>query len=111
MLAQRTEGNLIHAVEIDEAAYSQASANMKRSPWSDRLEAFNDSIQDYSFVTEQRYDLIISKSTLFSGGTFSTNEARNNVRHTIKLPNGDLLNAARKLLTKEGAFFASSYPL
>ena len=104
MLAQRTKKSVIHAVEIDEAAYDQAAKNMELSPWSKRLEAFRCSIQDYSMVADHRYDLIVSNPPFFSGGTFSANEDRNNVRHTVKLPNGDLLMAARKLLNKNGRF-------
>jgi len=55
-------------------------------------------------VTDHRYDLIVSNPPFFSGGTFSANEDRNSVRHTVKLPNGDLLMAARKLLNKDGRF-------
>jgi len=104
MLAQRTKESVIHAVEIDEAAYLQAAGNMALSPWKKRLEAFCCSIQDYSMVTDHRYDLVVSNPPFFSGGTFSANEDRNNVRHTVKLPNGDLLMAARKLLKKNGRF-------
>ncbi len=104
MCAQRNEEAVIDAVEIDEAACEQANQNMQNSPWADRLHTVHRAIQDYAAIASQGYDLIVSNPPFFSGGTFSTNENRNNVRHTVKLPNGDLLMAARKLLNKEGRF-------
>ena len=104
MLAQRTQNAQIFAVEIDEAACSQASENMAASPWSDRLHAINVPIQEYEKSANQDFDLIVSNPPFFSGGTFSNHENRNNVRHTIKMPHGDLLGAVRTLLAPHGRF-------
>lgn len=104
MLAQRTENARIDAVEIDPEACSQAQYNIQKSPWPDRLRAINDAIQLYAETCDKSYDLIVSNPPFFSGGTFSDLQNRNLVRHTIKLPNGDLLSAARKLLTEKGKF-------
>ncbi len=104
MIAQRSPIALIDAVEIDPDACQQASKNMQASPWSDRVNAIEDAIQNYSKNTTKKYDLIVSNPPFFSGGTFSNSENRNLVRHTVKLPNGDLLAAARSLLTENGKF-------
>ncbi len=104
MLAQRTKKAMIDGVEINEEAFQQATENMKSSPWSDRLNAIGDAIQHYAKSTTKQYDLIVSNPPFFSGGTFSHIEYRNEVRHTIKLPNGDLLSAARGLLAESGKF-------
>jgi len=104
MLAQRTENALIHAVEIDREAHQQASENMGRTPWADRLRAFNISIQEFAKKDTSRYDLIVSNPPFFSGGTFSSSQDKTSVRHTVKLPHGDLLSAARSLLADQGKF-------
>lgn len=105
MLAQRASEATVHGVEIDEASYTQAALNMGASPYADRLKAIHCSIQDYAADEKApSYDLIVSNPPFFTGGTFSNNENRNNIRHTVKLPNGDLLHAVRKLLTEEGRF-------
>lgn len=104
MLAQRSPDALVHAVEIDANACTQASENFSASPWSDRLTAFNDSIQDYAAFSRTSYDLIVSNPPFFTGGTLSINQDRSEVRHTIKLPTGDLLASARKLLKPTGKF-------
>ena len=59
---------------------------------------------DQRYLTRETYDLVISNPPFFSGGVFSENEARTEVRHTTKLPHGDLLIAARTLLNKSGRF-------
>lgn len=104
MLGQRSESAEIHAVEIDKAACEQAKGNMAAVPWNNRLHAFEIPIQDYVKTTTQQYDLIVSNPPFFSGGTFSNNQDRNSVRHTIKLPHGDLLSAVRSLLKPDGKF-------
>jgi len=104
MLAQRNPLIKVHAVEIDPASCQQASGNFSASPWADRLELFAASIQDFADQSDQRYDLIVSNPPFFSGGTFSSTADRQLVRHTIKLPHGDLLAAVQKVLAPEGMF-------
>jgi tRNA1Val (adenine37-N6)-methyltransferase len=107
MLAQRSrnrEGVKIHAVEIDEAAAEQARDNFKEAPFSERLAVFPLSIQDFARKSTTKYDLIVSNPPFFTGGTLNSNGDKTNVRHTVKLPHSDLLNATRSLLTKTGRF-------
>ncbi len=104
ILAQRTEQSNIHAVEIHPESSQQAAENMEASPWGDRLQVFNESIQDFAKGRRQEYDLIVSNPPFFSGGTFSNRQDRTNVRHTTKLPHGDLLSCARNLLAPGGRF-------
>lgn len=104
MLAQRTKNAEIHGVEIDEASYLQTEENFSNSPWKERMRVFNMPIQEFAEATEQRYDLIVSNPPFFTGGTLSNNSNKQSVRHTIKLPHGDLLQSVRKLLVKKGKF-------
>ena len=104
MLAQRNEKANVVAVEINETASQQAAENMLASPWSNRLSVINDSIQNYAKSTADQFDLIVSNPPFFTGGTFSDETDRNVVRHTVKLPNGDLLAAVRGLLAEDGKF-------
>ncbi len=112
MLAQRCEEGLIHAVEVEESAYQQAKENMERAPWAERLQAHLGAIQDFELPTgvADGFDLIVSNPPFFSGGTFSFNQDRNSVRHTVKLPHNDLLRAVRRLLNQSGRF-ATILPL
>lgn len=103
MLAQRSNAK-VYGLEINESAYEQTVSNFQACPWNENLNAIHDSVQDFSRFTRESYDLIVSNPPFFSGGTFSGNQDRNDVRHTVKLPNGDLLMAARKMLSKNGRF-------
>jgi tRNA1Val (adenine37-N6)-methyltransferase len=107
MLAQRsqnTEGVKIHAVEIDAMAAEQAQVNFKAAPFAERLAVFPLSIQDFAQKSTHKYDLIVSNPPFFTGGTLNSNGDKTNVRHTVKLPHGDLLSATRSLLAKGGRF-------
>lgn len=111
MLAQKTaskplitEGCSIHAVEIDEVAVEQARENTANSPFASILTVYHDSIQNFAKLQTHKYDLVVSNPPFFTGGTLSSNGDKTNVRHTVKLPHGDLLNATRELLHKNGRF-------
>lgn len=104
MLAQRTAAPEIIGVEIDAASCAQAAANMAAAPWAERLQAIHAPIQDYSRTERRPFDLIVSNPPFFSGGTFSNNQDRTSVRHTVKLPHGDLLHAVQRLLHAKGRF-------
>ena len=95
---------VVHAVEIDDAAVEQARENMENSPFASRLAVFHDSIQEFAKNKALQYDLIVSNPPFFTGGTLSSSGDKTNVRHTVKLPHGDLLNATRELLNKTGRF-------
>ena len=101
MLGQRgTELTNITGVEIDEASFYQAKENINLAPWREKLSVVHQSIQDFSMEVEEQFDLIISNPPFFTGGTLSESQAKNNVRHTVKLPHSDLLRAVKKLLSK-----------
>lgn len=104
MLAQRATEAKVSGIEIDEAACTQAQQNMDASPYADRLTAELSPIQDFAKLSREEFDLIVSNPPFFSGGTFSENQDRNSVRHTVKLSHGDLLMAVQKLLSKTGKF-------
>lgn len=111
MLGQRNTNAIIHGVEIDKLSFEQTQENMSKCPWADRLRAFHTSVQDFANLSAARhearkgpYDLIVSNPPFFSGGTFSFKQDRNSVRHTVKLPHGDLLSAVRTLLSEKGRF-------
>lgn len=105
MLAQRnTDISSIVGVEIDEASYYEAKENFEHCPWASCLTVVHQSIQDYTNEASQGFDLIVSNPPFFTGGTLSDSQSKNEVRHTVKLPHGELLRSVKSLLNPEGNF-------
>ena len=66
MLAQRSAAQQIDALEIDEAAYEQATDNFENSPWNDRLFCFHAGLDEFIEEPEDEYDLIVSNPPFYS---------------------------------------------
>lgn len=89
----------IDAVEIDEASYKQACENVERSPWTDQIHLFyHQSMQKYSEVCQQRYDLIVSNPPYFANAYESSQPLRSRARHSDLLQPAELFSAAAHLL-------------
>lgn len=104
MIAQRNTSAKITGIDIDETSCVEATENVNNSIFNNRVRILHSSIQDFAIKADQKFDLIVSNPPFFTGGTFSANENKANVRHTIKLPHGDLLHAVTNLLSVSGNF-------
>lgn len=102
MLAQRSKTALIDAVEIEQEAFSQTLENIANSKWTNRITAFNSSIQDYT--PNKKYDVIVSNPPFFINSTKAPNTERNTARHTDDLSFEDLISTVYRLLNPEGIF-------
>ena len=103
MMAQKS-GAIIDAVELDEGAVLEATENFERSPWSSRLACFGISLQLFAFLTDHRYDLIISNPPFFSDSLKSAERRKNLARHNLTLTMEELLTTVQSLLKKGGRF-------
>lgn len=103
MLAQRCAAR-ITAVEIHPASAALARANFAASPWANRLELVESSIQEFAGQTAVRFDLIVSNPPFFPKPPFrpmprgawdgTTHHCRRNiavVRQTTADRNGAIL--------------------
>ena len=104
MLAQRSQADLIDALEIDDAAYEQCVDNFENSPWSDRLFCYHASLAVFTEEIEDQYDLIISNPPFYSENYKAQNEQRDLARHTDAMPFEHLFESASKLLSEKGIF-------
>jgi len=102
----------ISAIEIEYNAAAEASRNTELSPWSEKIQIINSSIQDFaaSYQEDQnnfnkQFDCIISNPPFFEGDLQSPNSNKNLAAHSTALPWSDLLNIVGKLLKSEGAFY------
>ncbi|WP_031427145.1 tRNA1(Val) (adenine(37)-N6)-methyltransferase [Flavimarina sp. Hel_I_48] len=104
MLAQRCDAQTIDALELDDAAYEQATDNFEDSPWGDRLFCYHAHL--YEFVTEMddTYDLIVCNPPFFENGQKTGDNARDQARFEEAMPFELLVSAAAKLLNPEGVF-------
>ena len=104
MLAQRCDAQTIDALELDDAAYEQATDNFEDSPWGDRLFCYHAHL--YEFVTEMddTYDLVVCNPPFFENGQKTGDNARDQARFEEAMPFELLVSAAAKLLNPEGVF-------
>ncbi|SCY47920.1 tRNA1(Val) (adenine(37)-N6)-methyltransferase [Flavobacterium caeni] len=105
MLAQRTDAEVIEALEIDADAHAECVENFENSPWNDRLFCFHSSLDDFmDELEDEEYDLIVSNPPYHVEDYFSGDDKRDTARFTASLPFGDLCEAAAVLLSEDGIF-------
>ncbi len=103
-LAQRSNAELIDAIELDDNAFEQAVENFENSNWSDRLFCYHASLQEFTQEIDDNYDLIVSNPPFHSENYETDDDARNKARFTASLPFNRLINAAAGLLAHDGIF-------
>lgn len=104
MLAQRSNAELIDAIEIDDYAYEQCVHNFEHSPWGDRLFCYHASLDEFTNEIDDKYDLIISNPPFYSEQYKTTNSPRDTARFQDAMPFKHLINSASKLLSDNGLF-------
>lgn len=104
MIAQKCDA-VIDAIDIDKPATEQAEENFSLSPWSNRLNAIHESVQEYVKHTSKRYELIVSNPPYFMGAHPAPDEARNVARHMDEsLSIEELTSCVKNLLKSHGRF-------
>ncbi len=103
MLAQRSNAK-IDAVEIDEPSAQQAKDNFANSKWSNRINLFCSSFQNFAKESNEKYDLIVSNPPYFVKSLKSPEVARTVARHNELLPHDELIEGINTLLTEDGRF-------
>ncbi|MBN1198154.1 MAG: methyltransferase [Bacteroidales bacterium] len=103
MMAQKSKA-IIDAIEMDEDSVTEASENFDKSPWNNRLACFGISLQLVEFLTDHRYNLIISNPPFFKNSLKPPGEKKRLAKHDRSLSIDELLNAVSTLLNKHGRF-------
>ena len=104
MLAQRSQAEVIDAIEIDDSAYEQCVDNFELSPWGDRLFCYHAGLDEFVDEIEDKYDLIISNPPFFTENYKTNDTARNTARFQDALPYNHLIESSSKLLEVNGKF-------
>ncbi len=103
-LAQRSNAEMVDAIEIDENAFEQCVDNFENSPWGDRLFCYHASLEEFVEEIDDKYDLIISNPPFYSEDYKTTDESRDVARFNDALPFDELIESASQLLSDEGIF-------
>ena len=102
MLAQKSTAK-IDAIEIDQAAATQAQENVMTSPFKSQIQIHNKSIQSFQNTAQPNsYDLIICNPPFFSGHLSSHDPQRNLARHNNSLSFNELSLSIAYLLKTTG---------
>ena len=100
MLAQRFPMATVHAVELEPDAALQASENVARSPFRDRITVHHRAFQGW----EGGVDLAVCNPPFFHGHPKSQDRKRNLARHDDTLPLSALFTAVKGCLREKGEF-------
>lgn len=103
MVAQRSSAQIL-GIEIDGLAARQATENVERSDWRDRIKIENVSLQEFVVRTKEKFDFIISNPPYFNGSLKAESKERTMARHTDTLSYEVLLKSVSTMLTEEGRF-------
>lgn len=104
ILAQRSNAELIDAIEIADDAYEQCTENFENSSWNDRLFCYHTSLKEFTEEIDDKYDLIVSNPPFYSDNYKSDNKQRDLARFEDALPFSHLLESVSNLLSKNGVF-------
>jgi tRNA1Val (adenine37-N6)-methyltransferase len=100
MLAQRLQGAQVTAIDINAGAVEQAKYNFSISPWTNRLDCQQTSLQELE--GKEIYDLIVSNPPYFQDSLKNPDSQRAMARHTDTLSYEELLVHCARLLTENG---------
>jgi len=103
MIAQRSMSK-IDAIEIEKNAVSQATINIVKSPWKDRISIEHTFFQDFYSKSLKKYDLIVSNPPYFTNSSINPDIAKTFARHNQCLKFSELIEGTSKLLSKNGKF-------
>ena len=104
MLAQRTNAQLIEAIEIDEDAYEQCTENFETAPWNDRLFCYHASLSEYVEEVDDTFDIIICNPPFYSNHYKTKDKARDLSRFQDAMPFEHLIYAVANLISENGIF-------
>lgn len=104
LVAQQCPFAQIQAIDIDAASVEEARHNFLLSPWRERLQVRQISLQTHVLTSEQRYNLIVSNPPYFSQSLKGSESRRNQARHNDTLPFADLVSGIDSLMAPDGRF-------
>lgn len=105
MAAQRNPTAQIDAVEVDGAAFRQASENVASSAFASRVHVVQGRVQDFYPTPPIGYDRILTNPPFYTNHLRSPDAAVNRALHTDELPFPELVAAVGRLLSPNGQWW------
>ncbi len=102
MLSQKNDC-IVDAIEIDNIAAEQATANIAASPFAKKINSIQ--ADGRKFLFEKKYELIISNPPFYEKELKGDNEKKNIAHHSEELSITDLLNIIKDNLSASGKFY------
>ncbi|MGE5420609.1 MAG: tRNA1(Val) (adenine(37)-N6)-methyltransferase [Chloroflexota bacterium] len=101
MLAQRSPAEIV-AIEPDVESFHQLVNNIEDCKWKDRIQAVNDSVQNYD--PGFSFGLIVSNPPYFINSIRNPDNRKSGARHNDTLPHDELLASVTRMLEENGRF-------
>ena len=102
MMAQRYAEGGVWAIDIDEGAVRQATANVQSSPFASRIQVKQTRVQDMDAALAGCFNAVVSNPPFFIDSLQAPDHQRNVARHAETLTYADLMQAASRLLADDG---------
>ncbi len=103
MMAQVNADIRITSVEIDPAAAKQASENISRTHWKNRVEIYQTDIKE--FISKTQFDCIVSNPPFYEGDLTGPDVRKNQAHHNASLNFSELVATIDRLLDEWGTFY------
>lgn len=110
MAAQRNPAAQVDAVEVDEAAFGQATENVAASPFTDRVRIWHGRIQAFSRTGREAFDRILTNPPFYTAHLRSPDAAVNRALHNDELPFEELTETVVRLLKRNGQLWVMLPP-
>jgi len=102
LMAAQLGAASVTGVEMTHAAYEEATANFRRSPWPERLHAVHGDVRVCSTEALGEFDLVISNPPFFEQHTRTSDALRRTARHADSLSPQELLRSAVSFMGRQG---------
>ena len=102
MMAQRYPQVRVVGIDIDDAAVSQARANVAESPFASRVNIVEGDVVQPDILAGQSFDAIVCNPPFFEDALVCPDDRRTLARHAVTLSFAQLMGRARQLLTDGG---------
>ncbi len=105
ILAQRFSNAQIQGIDIDEGSIKDATTNFSQSKWSENLSATKVSLQNFSKICKQEFDLIVSNPPFFENSVLPKDKKLISAKHTTELNAEDLFKYSVDFMHNESQMF------